>query len=487
MWDYLNIMTESIGNRKEQSRATKMIKSMGIYAIGNLGSKVITFLMVPLYTHYVENTADFGYYDICLTVVFLLIPFVTLQLRDGAFRFLLDSPSLAHRQKVVSTTYKILGSTLLLSAVITFGVATIFSVPYIWYVLALLLAMSIQEVVSQVFRGLGNTKAFVSVGIISAFFIGLLSLVFVVWMGMGIKGVFVANILARLLAIVVVELRLQTLRHYFSIKISGKGIALDIIKYTLPLLPGSLCWWLTGSSDRWFIQEYLGLEVNGVYAVAIRFLGILQTLALIFYQAWQETAILQYHSADRDKFFSQVLNCYIFIICLLVVGFTFALKMCYSWLVSPNYQGSLSYIFPLAISSAIFSISAYFDMGYQCAKDTKRTLPAIMLSAGVNVVLNFLLIGKFGVYGVIATLIISYSVLVIYRWIDSKRYFTITLVPGLLLPIGITLLMAVPFYCCTAIWQDALAMAGALTLMVASCPSTIKQGAFAKFLAKFGR
>ena len=460
---------------------------MGIYAIGNLGSKVITFLMVPLYTHYVENTADFGYYDICLTVVFLLIPFVTLQLRDGAFRFLLDSPSLAHRQKVVSTTYKILGSTLLLSAVITFGVATIFSVPYIWYVLALLLAMSIQEVVSQVFRGLGNTKAFVSVGIISAFFIGLLSLVFVVWMGMGIKGVFVANILARLLAIVVVELRLQTLRHYFSIKISGKGIALDIIKYTLPLLPGSLCWWLTGSSDRWFIQEYLGLEVNGVYAVAIRFLGILQTLALIFYQAWQETAILQYHSADRDKFFSQVLNCYIFIICLLVVGFTFALKMCYSWLVSPNYQGSLSYIFPLAISSAIFSISAYFDMGYQCAKDTKRTLPAIMLSAGVNVVLNFLLIGKFGVYGVIATLIISYSVLVIYRWIDSKRYFTITLVPGLLLPIGITLLMAVPFYCCTAIWQDALAMAGALALMVASCPSAIKQGAFGKFITKFGK
>ena len=43
------------------------------------------------------------------------------------------------------------------------------------------------------FRGLGNTKAFVSVGIISAFFIGLLSLVFVVWMGMGIKGVFVAE------------------------------------------------------------------------------------------------------------------------------------------------------------------------------------------------------------------------------------------------------------------------------------------------------
>lgn len=464
-----------------------MMKDMGIYAIGNLGSKIITFLMVPLYTYYVENTADFGYYDICLTAVFLLMPFVTLQLRDGAFRFLLDSPNEENRKEVVTMTYKTLGATILLSTIITLGIASFFQVRYLWYVLALLVAMSIQEVVSQVFRGLGNNKAFITVGILSAFFIGLFSLVFVVWLGMGIEGVFIANILARFAAVGAVELKLRTLQRFFFVKISVGKTAREILKYTLPLLPGSICWWLTGSSDRWFIQEYLGLEVNGVYAVAIRFLGILQTLALIFYQAWQETAILQYHSADRDKFFSQVLNCYIFIICLLVVGFTFALKMCYSWLVSPNYQGSLSYIFPLAISTAIFSISAYFDMGYQCAKDTKRTLPAIMLSAGVNVVLNFLLIGKFGVYGVIATLIISYSVLVIYRWIDSKRYFTITLVPGLLLPIGITLLMAVPFYCCTAIWQDALAMVGALTLMVASCPSAIKQGAFAKFLAKFGK
>ena len=70
---------------------------------------------------------------------------------------------------------------------------------------------------------------------------------------------------------------------------------------------------------------------------------------------------------------------------------------------------------------------------------------------------------------------------------DDELIITITLVPGLLLPIGITLLMAVPFYCCTAIWQDALAMVGALTLMVASCPSAIKQGAFAKFITKFGK
>ena len=178
-------MADAFSHSAKQNRSSKMMKDMGIYAIGNLGSKIITFLMVPLYTYYVENTADFGYYDICLTAVFLLMPFVTLQLRDGAFR-----------------------------------IASFFQVRYLWYVLALLVAMSIQEVVSQVFRGLGNNKAFITVGILSAFFIGLFSLVFVVWLGMGIEGVFIANILARFAAVGAVELKLRTLQRFFFVKIS---------------------------------------------------------------------------------------------------------------------------------------------------------------------------------------------------------------------------------------------------------------------------
>lgn len=221
-----------------------------------------------------------------------------------------------------------------------------------------------------------------------------------------------------------------------------------------------------------------------MYAVAIRFVSILQTLAFIFYQAWQETAILQYQSPDRNRFFSQVLNNYIFIVCVLLVGFCFSLKMCYSWIVDTNYQSSLPYIFPLAISTSIFAISAYFDMGYQCAKDTKRTLPAIILSAVVNVALNFLLVSPFGVYGVVATLIITYLVLVTYRWFDTKRYFKLTLNRGIITPIVIALATSVPFYLSTAIWQDALTMVVAIGLMVYFCPKRIRKDVFGKIYAK---
>ena len=77
-------MTETTGRGKQ------FLNSVGIYAVGNIGSKLITFLMIPLYTVFVE-TSEFGYYDLCFTAVLLLTSFASLQLRDGAFRFLIDS------------------------------------------------------------------------------------------------------------------------------------------------------------------------------------------------------------------------------------------------------------------------------------------------------------------------------------------------------------------------------------------------------------
>ena len=480
-------MAENGQNSVAQSRSSKFLKDIGIYAIGNLGSKVITFFMVPLYTFFIDKTEDFGYYDVCLTVIFLLMPFVTLQLRDGAFRFLLDTKDTTQRQRIVTLVYRTLFASMLLSVVVTLAIATFFEVPHLWLILALLVAMSLQEVVSQVFRGLGDNKAFVLVGILSAFGIGIFSLIFVAWLDMGVTGIFIANIVARLVAIALVEMKVKTFSKFFRMKISVKAVSKDIFKYTLPLLPGAVCWWLTGSSDRWFIEEYLGWDINGLYAVPLRFVSILQTLATIFYQAWQETAILQYDSPDRNSFFTKIFNCYIFLLCGILIGFCYMLKLCYGMIVGPNYQSSILYLYPMAISTTIFAISAFFDMGYQCAKNTVRTLPAIVLSAVVNIGLNFLLVPRYGVSGVIATSIVTYLVLVTYRWFDIKRFFTLKIEIGTLFPIALVLVNTVLFYVTTALWQDAACMVLSLILLVVFSPKTVKTEIFDKIGNKIGR
>jgi len=473
-------MTIEENTKKSGGRGSKFIKDIGIYAIGNIGSKLITFLMLPLYTHFVPNKSDFGYYDVCLSMCFLLIPFVTLQLRDGAFRFLLDCDDNTRRQRIVTFVNRSMITTLTLAVLATIVLSMVTNIGYLGYTLGLLIAMSLQEVYSQVFRGLGNNRAFVMVGILSAFFIGLFSVLFVAGFDWGIKGVFLANILARVLALVIVEARVRLITRNTRWSISVGDVARDILRFTLPLLPGSLCWWLTGSSDRQFIKYFLGLDINGLYAVATRYTGVIMTLALVFYQAWQETAILQYHSPDRNRFFSKMFNGYIFLLSAILLGYVFMLKVCYGWLAA-SYGESLNYIYPLAVSAVVFAIAAFFDMGYQCAKDTKRTLPAIILSAVVNVSLNFLLIKPLGVYGVILTQLVTYLVLVVYRWFDMKRYFTLQIDRRILVPIAIVLLSAIPFYFNTKAWVDITYMVVALALIVMSCGKETINAVLSKF------
>ena len=42
------------------NRVRKLAKDVGVYALGNIGSKLITFMMIPLYTYFI-NAADFGF------------------------------------------------------------------------------------------------------------------------------------------------------------------------------------------------------------------------------------------------------------------------------------------------------------------------------------------------------------------------------------------------------------------------------------------
>ncbi len=460
---------------------SKFMKDIGVYAIGNIGSKLITFLMVPLYTYFVHDTSDFGYYDVCLTVCLLLLPFFTLQLRDGAFRFLLDCDDETQRRRIVSFVARTMLSSLFVTLLVAVVLALFTHIDYLGYTVGLLIAMSLQEVYSQVFRGLGNNRAFVMVGILSALGIGVFSVIFVAYMGWGIKGIFLANIIARVLALLLVEAKVRLITRHTSWNINIGKVGWEILRFTLPLLPGSLCWWLTGSSDRLFIKHFLGLDVNGVYAVAIRFTGIINTLAIIFYQAWQETAILQYHSPDRDRFFSRMFNSYIFLLGIILVGYVFMLKVNYSWLVAPQYHESLNYIYPLGLSAVLFALSAFFDMGYQCAKDTPRTLPAIVLAAIVNVALNFLLIKPLGVYGVILTQFITYIVLFTYRWHDMRHYFVLRSSRRSLVPVVVMLVSAIPFYYCDGVVINIAYMTLAIGAIIAACNKELRDLILSKF------
>ena len=71
------------------SRSKYLFNNTVIFALGNFGTKLISFFLVPIYT-YTLSVADYGTADLVTTISFVLGPMLTLNLSDAVMRFPLD-------------------------------------------------------------------------------------------------------------------------------------------------------------------------------------------------------------------------------------------------------------------------------------------------------------------------------------------------------------------------------------------------------------
>ena len=79
----------------------KFIKTSIIYFIGNVLSKLMAFILIPIYTIYI-NTEIYGKYDLISSIISLVVPLVFFQIWDGLFRFIYDYKTDKDKYKVVS-------------------------------------------------------------------------------------------------------------------------------------------------------------------------------------------------------------------------------------------------------------------------------------------------------------------------------------------------------------------------------------------------
>lgn len=411
------------------SRKGKFLKDLGLYSIGSIGSKLITFLLVPLYT-YAINPDDFGYYDICLTVIFFFGPIISFQLGDGGFRFLLETKNDDIKKEIVSFVVK----SIFRNAVVTTALVVMAScfveikfgeIKYVYLVILYGLLQTVFDVSLQLTRGLGNTKIYMLAGIINSISIASFTILFIVILKWELMGLFLANIVARFISFSFVVVRSHLLSKYFSFQNVNKVLAHQMLKYSLPMMPAVLIWMILNGSHVFFIKHFLGLSENGIYAVLAKFSSILYVLSSIFYQTWQQNAIEQYESPDRDCFFSKVFNNYLYLLGGLLITFPLLLKINYGWMVGPEYQASKQYLFFNSLYMVIYALAAFFEIGYQCAKKTARILPSFILITIVGLTLYYYLIPLLGLNGVILASLLTYAVLLIYRVFDTRRYMKI--------------------------------------------------------------
>ena len=459
---------------KTQNRAMQMLRNLGIYAVGSIGSRLMTFLLVPIYSFFIAPS-EFGYYDICFAAIMLMLPVISMQLREGAFRFLLDTTADDERTRVV--TFAMVAMLRNICACLVLGVAAhlLFDIRYMWYTLVFACVFALFEVVQQMLRGLGHNKLFAGCGILSSFLIFAISVPLVVWADMGIEGVFLGNIVARVIAMLFAEWRVGVFRNYMRSNADYRAVGREIMRFSYPMVLVNLIVILIGSGNRFFIEHFLGLHDNGLYAVAVKFAAILEAMTLIINQTWQETAIKQYCDADRDSFYSKILNAYLWLLVALVVGISYGARLIYGYIVGVEYQESMWLVYPLVLSSMILAMLFFYDMGYQCSKNTSRQLPCLIVALVISLVTNYLFIIWWGLYGILASINVTYLFMLVYKMIDTRRYMRLRIEPRSVVMLGLLLLSGVMYYVIHNNILVAVYFALVLMAMAVCCPASVKQ------------
>lgn len=414
------------------SKKQQLMKNTIIIFMGRVCTQLISFFLLPLYTSFLL-TDEYGLVDLITTYVTLLVPIITLELEMSVFRYLIDArKSEAKTKKILSNNFLVLLISLLCFSVIYIVVTCFWKFDFRWLVLIDIIICTFSGNFLQISRGLGKTIDYAISCIITGASTVLLNVLFIVFLHMGAMGMILSMMLANGFGALYLFFKLRLYKQ-INFKLKDTKLIKDMYKYSIPLVPNGVSWWIVNASDRTIISVVLGAAANGVYAISNKFPTIISSLLGIFNLSWSESAALHINSHDRDEFFSDVLNTVTKLFTSLGVGMIACMPFVFPILINSKYNEAIYYI-PILVLATVFNVAICLYTGIYIAKKmTKQVASTTIMGAIINIVINLLFIKRFGLYAASLSTAISYFIMMVYRHFDLKKYVNIKYDKGLLI------------------------------------------------------
>ena len=402
-----------------ESKYKKLAKNSAVFFIGNLGSKVITFLIVPFYTYFL-TTEEYGTADLLTTTVNLLVPFAMMGMNEAVLRFTVskevDTRTIASNSMLVV----LMGWAVCWLLYPLFHELSVIGDNIVFFLLLLCLT-SFNYVFMQFVRGIGKSKAFAANGVVITFATAISNVLALAVLHLGVGGYLASMVVAQLVgsAHLVASCRLW---KFLSPSSVDMGALKGMLKYCIPLIPNSLMWWIMSASDRYVILFFIGAGANGIYNVAQKIPSIVNIVYNIFIQAWQISAIEERDSEDNAKFQSTVFRCIFVVLAAASSLIAASAYPVYTFLMSSAYEGSWQPVAMLSLANLFSCIAAFFGTTYVVTKESKKAFSTTAIGAIINIILTLALVPFFGIMGAAGATAVSYAVIAVVRARDTRKF-----------------------------------------------------------------
>jgi O-antigen/teichoic acid export membrane protein len=413
---------------------SEVLKKIGkhslVYGAGTLIGRVVGFLMVPFYTHFLAP-ADYGVLELLDLTTFFLSTVVGLGLSGAIVRFFYDSQDEGQRHEVVSTAVMfgiaVLGGVyLVLQPLCPVLSNSLFDTPVYSSVFHIIFASLCFDTIAEL--GISYIRAKQQSVVATAFSLArlvvslTLNVYFIVVHRLGVLGILYSTLVSS--AVLAVVLTVLTLREV-GFGFSREKLA-AMVHYSLPLIPMSLGMFTLNFSDRFFLQHYASLTEVGIYSLGYKFgmaSGVLVTSPFLLF--WGAYA---YEVVDRPNGRELVARLQVYFTAVLLAS-TLAIAMLAEPIVrfmSPPQYWRAAHVIPIVgFGYVLLGLSYFFRIGLQYTKKTKYLSYAVGASALLNLPLNFVLIPRFHAMGAAWATLLSFVALSLFTCQVAQRNFVI--------------------------------------------------------------
>lgn len=403
------------------SKYKNLVSNTAIFAIGNFGSRLITFFLVPLYTN-ILTREQYGTADLVITCANMIVPVISIVIQDSVLRFILSKKYNEHEIMKCSFIVMAAGTifALLLTPIFRFYPAV---AEWRLYLLVTCLSTMLNNVMLSYTKAVEKNKLYATVSMINAIILCGCNIIFLSFCKLEIKGYLLSNIIAHVASSLILILCTGAFTGIIKAKFN-QVLMKQMLLYSAPLIANNVSWWILNSSDRVMIEYFCSASELGLYTAAAKIPAFLSIITTIFSQAWSVSAIKEYDNQKEKKFYSNVFKSFSFIMfvsCSIIVLLTKPLMSVY---VGKEFYESWKYVPLLVVGAVYYSFSSFFGAIYGAVKKNISVAYTTIVAAIINISINLILMRTIGVYAAVISTAVSYFVVGVYRMIHSQKFFS---------------------------------------------------------------
>lgn len=407
-------------------KKSELLKNTAIIGIGKVCTQFLSFFLLPLYTA-ILTTEEYGRVDLLETYKTLILYVIYFQIEQALFRFIIDTRK---NKKGITEVFTISVLIFLLQsfvfAVILLIANKIFTVQYTLMLFLMVVFAMYSSLALSLCRGLGDYVTFSLGSFLSAAITIVLNVLLVAVFKCGIVGMLSSNILANFCSATILFYKKKAIRYIDFSTISIKKLK-AMVKYSLPLVPDVISWWVINAIDKVIISNAIGVHANGIISVSAKFSNAFTSMYNIFNSSWIESVSVHINDEDRDQYISEILEKG-WVLCISVAAcIVLILSFVFPYLIDAKYNAAYNLV-PLFMLATIFNIGLQLYSAILVAlKQTMSLAKITVIAAAIDTFANIALVKKIGMYAAPISSIIAYGIVFLFRKYTVEKKISINI------------------------------------------------------------